>query len=63
MRNFIVVSAVALVAALSFGASASAETIRVVTHDMHHPQHCVVKVEKHRDHRGHVVVSKTRVCH
>ena len=57
MRNLILVSAVALATALSFGVSARAATVMV-----HHAHHCVVKTVKHRDHHGRVVIPKTRVC-
>lgn len=65
MRKFVIASVVSAAAALSFAAAANAETVIVKKTTMHHPMHrhmCKVTTTKHRDHRGHWVVKKTRVC-
>ncbi|MGO4565521.1 hypothetical protein AB4Z52_10720 [Rhizobium sp. 2YAF20] len=65
MRNLLLASAVAVSTVLSFGAAAQADTMygHTTHYDHHMHKHCVMKSVKHRDHHGHWVWTKQKVCH
>jgi hypothetical protein len=65
MRNLLLASAVAVSTVLSFGVSARADDMNngQMMHHNHMHDHCMMKSVKHRDHHGHWVWTKEKVCH